>query len=237
MSNPGSLRLETPEGIDVEIRPAGPVARGLAITIDSTITLLVTGVAGFGLAQLSEAGAGLFLLLYFVVEWFYPVCFEVLNRGQTPGKKAMGLRVVSGDATPIGWNDSFVRNLLRVVDFLPFFYLAGLVSSLISGRFQRLGDLAGNALVIHATPLADQARPDARESAGSEMEAFGAARLPVPLPAAEQRAIVAWAERRGMLSEERSVELADLLVDLTGDSGESGRRRLFQIANGILGTE
>lgn len=235
MTRGSALRLETPEGIDLEIQPAGPVARGLALAIDATITSVVTTVSAISLSMLGEAGIGLYLVLYFVVEWFYPVLFEVLSKGQTPGKRALGLRVVSEDATPIGWNDSFVRNLLRVVDFLPFFYLTGLVSLMLTDRFQRLGDLAGGTLVVHADEGSDGLRRIGEP--GAATAGLGAARLPVPLPIEEQRAIVGWSERQSLLSEDRSIELSDQLAALSGSSGEEGRRALLRIANGIVGGE
>ena len=69
-------------------------------------------------------------------------------RGQTPGKKVLGISVINDDLSPVTLGTSMVRNLLRTVDFLPLFYLAGLVCMLSNQRFQRLGDLAAGTLVI-----------------------------------------------------------------------------------------
>jgi uncharacterized RDD family membrane protein YckC len=93
-------------------------------------------------------GIGFWMILLFVLEWFYPVLFEVLWHGQTPGKKAMGISVIHDDLTPVSFGTSLVRNLLRTVDFLPLFYLAGLITMLSNRQFQRLGDLAAGTLVI-----------------------------------------------------------------------------------------
>lgn len=232
MTPDATLRLETPEGIDLELRPAGPVARGLALSIDEAITQVASGIVGGALTYFGQAGVGVYLVVYFLLEWFYPVLFEVLRRGQTPGKQALGLRVVSADATPIGWSDSLVRNVLRVVDFLPAFYMTGLVSLVVTRRFQRLGDLAAGALVVH-----DERAVEPALLGGEADRRLGAARLPLPLAVDERRAIVGYAERQGALSPERAVELSDLLADVTGARGEAGRRQLVRIANGIAGGE
>jgi len=235
VTSDATLRLETPEGIDVELQPAGPVARALALLVDETIAQIGTIACAVLAATLGEAGVGAVLVIYFLIEWFYPVFFEVLRQGQTPGKQVMGLRVVSADATPIGWNDSLVRNLLRVVDFLPFFYLAGLVSLVVTRRFQRLGDLAANSVVVHDDRVADRTRNEDEEA--DPLERLGAAPLPLPLGVEERRAIVGFIEREAGLSDERAIELADLLEGVTGSRGEAGHRQLVRIANGIAGGE
>ena len=233
-----AIRLETPEGIDVELRPAGPVARGLAVLIDESIAQGGSIAILLAVLYLGEAGVGVYFVALFLIEWFYPVLFEVLRNGQTPGKSVMGLRVVSDDATPIGWNDSLVRNLLRVVDFLPFGYGAGLVSIVSTRRFQRLGDLAAGTLVVHADRVDDVQVPERSAERDAQAEAdrrLGAMPLPVPLVLDERRGIVSFAERQGDLSAERVLELSDLLEPVSGERGEEGRRQVVRIANGIAG--
>lgn len=170
------------------------------------------------------------MLVAFLIEWFYPVLFEVLRAGRTPGKAALGLRVVNANATPIGWNASLIRNLLRTVDFLPLLYLGGLVSMLLTQRFQRLGDLAADTLVVHAGHPAVGAGEPEEVAAG-----LGARPAPIALAPAEQRALLAFAERRGALSPERAVELADILEPLARARGDEGLATLLRIANGIAG--
>jgi len=225
-----SLRFETPEGIDLVVRPAGPVVRGLAFSIDESITWGGSAAVFGFLAFFGDAGIGVYLVLAFLTEWFYPVLFEVLRGGQTPGKSVMNLRVVNADATPIGWNASLLRNLLRVADMLPTFYALGLASMCLTERFQRLGDLAADTLVIHVT----QAQTSASDPAAASHE-LGAVVSPVPLDAEEQRALLGYAERHAELSADRAVELADVLEPLTGETGAAGRRALLRIANGVVG--
>ena len=153
--------IETPEGVDLEVVPAGPVVRMAAYLADLGIRLLVLVFVGAIAAVAGAFGQGLTLLVYFALEWLYPVLFETLRNGQTPGKKLMGLRVIRDDGTPVGWGDSALRNLLRTADFLPVGYALGLCTMLVSGRFQRLGDLAAGTLVV-----------------GSERPVLAASRIP-----------------------------------------------------------
>jgi uncharacterized RDD family membrane protein YckC len=197
--------FETPEGVDLGLRVAGPVPRALAFVLDTLIRYAVLFVLSMILLPLAELGIGAFLILLFLMEWFYPVLFEV-TRGATPGKKAMGLTVVHDNGTPIGWPASLIRNLLRVVDFFPLFYGIGLLSMLINRRFQRLGDLAAGTLVVYT----EAAR---RTDVTIEAEARA---LPVPLAVEEQRALLDFAERSTTLAPGRVEELAEIITDEHG---------------------
>src|SRR5690606_41046298 len=101
------------------------------------------------LGFLGRFGIGVYLVFLFLVIWAYPVAFEAMWDGQTPGKRAMGLRVVAADGAPIGWMAAFVRNLMRTVDMLPFGYAFGLASSLVDRWGRRLGDVVARTMVVH----------------------------------------------------------------------------------------
>jgi len=201
-----TIRLhETPEGVDLGLCVAGPVPRALALVADGAIRLAVYLVLS-PLLALSGFGLGLNLIALFLLEWLYPVSFEV-HTGATPGKRLLGLLVVHDDGTPVALPASLIRNLLRVVDFLPLFYGVGLVCTLVDRDFRRLGDLAAGTLVIHA-----QRRPaPGRAAAG----ATGIApRQPPPgLSLVTQQSILALRERAPRLSAARRIELAETLLD------------------------
>lgn len=203
----------------MELRIAGPVVRAAALAIDTLIKgalyLAMTPLLAF-----SGLGLGLVLLGIFLIEWFYPVFFELL-RGATPGKRAMGLQVVHDDGTPVSPAASVIRNLLRVVDFLPLFYGAGLVSTLIDRDFRRLGDLAAGTLVTHIEPRSARADIPEREPLP----------LPRPLPLETQQAILDYAERSGGLSPERRTELAEALSWLSRCKGPAAEEALLGYAN------
>jgi len=219
-------QVETPEGIDLVLRPAGLMPRALAFGLD----LLIRGAILLGafvlLGILGQFGAGLGTLLYFLINWWYPVLFEVLYQGRTPGKKAMGLRVVHDDGTPVGWASSLTRNLLRAVDMLPFAYCVGAVSCLCHGSFKRLGDLAAGTLVVYC----DEA-PKHPQLPEAEPE-----RAPFPLSLAEQRAVLDFAERGASLSGARRAELAGVLAEPLDSLPEHAEARLHGIARGLLGS-
>jgi uncharacterized RDD family membrane protein YckC len=146
--------LETPEGALLPLTPAGFGVRILAQTLDILIRFGISLVFVMIFSLLGRMGTGIALILTFLLEWFYPVFFEVTRNGRTPGKKWMGIRVVNDDGTPITFGPSLIRNLLRIVDFLPMMYLTGIIASLCNRQFKRLGDLAAGSMVIYEAPTA-----------------------------------------------------------------------------------
>ena len=220
-------RVEIPGGIHLEAQVVGPVARCFAFLIDLVIrgiVLMLLSLASV-LFGFSGIGGGFFLIFLFIIEWLYPVLFEVLARGQTPGKKILGISVVNDDLSPVTLGSSLVRNLLRTVDFLPLFYLVGLVSMLCNRRFQRLGDMAAGTLVI-STPRSAQAAPV------SDIEPLAP---PGNLLRNEQISIVNFLQRSSQLSEPRQRELAAILEGITHEAGEDGVERLHRIGAWYLG--
>lgn len=218
--------VETPEGIALELRPAGPAARGVAWALDMLIRIAVYLAAGTGLAFFGKAGIGILAILVFLLEWFYPVLFEVLWEGRTPGKRVMGLQVLMEDGRPEGWGPAMLRSLLMFVDFLPAFYGAGLMAMLAGKEGRRIGDLAAGAVVVHVPDPPSKKKP---ASGGRPLLP------PVPLSLEEQRAIAAFAERAPSLTPERAQELAGLLEPLTGLRGAEAVSRLQALAAGIRG--
>ncbi len=219
--------VETPDGIELALHPAGPIPRALAWLIDLVIRIGIMFALGMVLSFLGATGVALLILAWFVVNWWYPVLFEVLSAGATPGKKVFGLRVIHEQGTPVGWGPSIVRNLLRQVDFLPVAYAAGLVSMLCNQRFQRLGDLAAGTLVIY-TNIA--------EGRNSELPEGPIETPPLAFSPEEQQTLLSFAERSAKLNPERVGELADLLQPLTGETGADSAARVNAWARWIKGT-
>lgn len=215
--------IETPEGVELALRVAGPAPRFLAWSIDMLIRGAVYVALSISLSFLGRLGIGLLLISIFLIEWFYPVLFEVYRQGATPGKRSMGLRAVHDDGTPIGWPASLVRNLLRAVDFLPLFYGFGLVSMLLTGDFKRLGDLAAGTLVVYTEQAPVPPRlPTATPQAP-----------PVPLSTREQRAVIDFAERAALLTPERVDELGALAAPLTGIAASPGTPTQEESQDGV----
>ena len=217
--------IETPEGISLRLRAAGALPRAQAWTVDLLLRLAVLFVAMIPLSLFGKGGNGLAMLLMFALLWAYSVVCEVWMGGQTLGKRALGLRVVNADGTPVTWLPSVVRNLLRVVDALPGVYGVGLASTLIDPHARRLGDIVAGTMVIHVADL----------PAGQEIPALTALPLPLVLASDEQAALVEFAERAGQLTVQRQEELANLLTPLTGQRDTGAIRQLVAHANWLLG--
>ena len=202
--------VPTPEGFELTLRLAGPVPRSLAFVIDLMIRAGVYFVIALVLSQLKSTGFGMLMILAFLLEWFYPVVFEVWRNGATPGKRAFGLAVLNDNGTPVTFGASITRNVLRAVDFLPFLYAFGLVTMLLNRDFKRLGDLAAGTIVVYRDqPAVRGALPQARLVVPA-----------VPLTLAEKRAVLDFAERYATLTEERANELAGHAVPLVGTARE-----------------
>jgi uncharacterized RDD family membrane protein YckC len=150
------LVVVTPENVEVTFDLAGLGTRFLASLMDyvlvglvmlALILLLVYAFANLlGLTGTWLVAAC--ILLGFMVDWCYFIGFESGWRGQTPGKRRMGLRVLRAGGFPVDRRAIIIRNFMRAVDFLPGFYSAGVVSIFASSQNQRLGDMAAGTVVV-----------------------------------------------------------------------------------------
>jgi uncharacterized RDD family membrane protein YckC len=221
---------ETPEGIALALRPAGLVARMQAWLIDLLIRFGVFLVISMVASAAGRMGTGFLLIALFLLEWAYPVVFELGLGGATPGKRAMGLQVVMDSGLPVTPGASIVRNLLRAADFLPFLYAGGSLCMLLRPDFKRLGDMAAGTLVVYReTVRLHGALPQAEPGPPAR-----------PLTQGEQAAIVAWAGRAPRLTRERFEELAVLAHRVAGpglelSSPQAVTQRLLGVAHWVLG--
>ncbi|ALG68133.2 RDD family protein [Beggiatoa leptomitoformis] len=215
--------IETPEGVELTLHVAGPVVRALAWLVDSFIRLGFYFLISQFIFNLGELGIGFFLLIIFLGEWFYHVLFEIYHQGATVGKWLFGIKVLRDSGAPIGWSSSMIRNLLRVVDFLPIFNALGLISMIISKNFQRLGDIAAQTIVVYKeVPIKHLPLPD-----------VPACDLPYPLTLEEQQALISFAERVQILSAARTAELANIIKPVIAERETT--QMLYQFANGLVG--
>jgi uncharacterized RDD family membrane protein YckC len=221
--------VETPEGVDLALRLAGPIPRSLAYAADVSIRFLFYGFAGMSLSiVLGEVGLGVMVLLLGLGEVIYPVAFEVLGDGQTLGKRMLGIRVVNDDGTRIRWQASLLRNVLVAADALPGTYLFAIATMLASRRFQRIGDHAAGTLVVY-TERKPPPAPAGAASAAPEPP-------PIPLALEEQAAVLAFGARSGELSAARREELAGLAAPLLR-AGAPAAPQLEAIAAHLRGSE
>ena len=214
--------VDTPERVRFTHRLAGPGVRGVAWLLDLLLQgFVVTGLmlvltltsvfSGLG----GEAGTGAGLLVFFVVSWFYAALFEALWAGQTPGKRALQLRVVCTDGSAIGPREAVLRNLMRGVDGLPFAYVIGVIVATCDPRLRRIGDwVAGTMVVVEQrTQLLDAAAIEPPVTEGERQ----ALPIRVTLRGDERRAIEALLRRRRRLSTARAEEIAAVLGPRLGE--------------------
>lgn len=208
--------------------PAGLSARFYAFALDWLIRLAILYAVAIVAALMAGLGTALMLIVLFVLEWFYPVIFELTLAGATPGKRAFGLKVVMDNGLPITPAASITRNLLRTADFLPFLYGFAIVSILVRRDCKRLGDIAAATMVVH------KARAVPRITLHRIVPV-----APVrPLTPENEAAIVALAARASRMTGERLDELAALAASVSGDAGRSGpevTRRVLGVAQWVLG--
>jgi len=155
------LAIETPEHLVLELELAGVGSRIAAAACDAVLLSVVYMALGIGVATLqtrtgppgpwSTLAAVLVVLAAFLVFWCYFLLFEALNHGRTPGKQLMGIRVVMDTGHPITFAAAAVRNLIRVVDALPF-GLVGLAFVLFHPQNKRLGDIVAGTVVARDRP-------------------------------------------------------------------------------------
>jgi len=222
------VAAETPEGILLELRPAGMTARFCAFVIDELIIFGMLTAASMFLAFMGGYGRGLYLIFAFLLQWFYHVFFELSRSGATPGKRSMDLKVVMDNGLPITPAASITRNLLRVADFAPFGFLAATLSMLLRPDGKRLGDLAAASLVVHLPRPAPKATLDM-------VTPIAPAR---PLSLQDGSAVIALAGRAPTLTMERLDELAALAASVQGDANRPEgevTRRVLGVAQWLLG--
>jgi uncharacterized RDD family membrane protein YckC len=207
----------------LEFRLAGPIVRAAAWAIDALIRAVLYLALTLIMSLLGGVGMAVMLIGFFLIEWFYPVLFE-LQDGATPGKRMMGILVIQDNGTPVSPSASVIRNLLRTADFLPVLYATGLITMLLNREFKRLGDLAAGTLVVY--------RHEAKMPANPPSDSV--AKPPQDLNEDEQMTLLAFSERAEGLTADRREELADYLSEVTGQKGAKGVDTLYGYANWIL---
>jgi len=209
-----TVRLTTPERIVFQYPLAGPFRRAFAYAIDVAllIALVIAAVIASMLLSLgSISGVGPALVAYFVIVWGYSAFCEAVFNGQTLGKRLVGLRVVSDRGIPITGAQAVLRSLVGTIDGpLPFCYLLGLASMLLTRKFQRLGDLAAGTMVVVE---ARRGRAGVIQVELSSVEAL-LPWLPVRVAAGPElaRALSDYVQRRGRFGPARREEMAGHLA-------------------------
>ena len=188
------LQIDTPEQIALELPLAGIGSRFLGLAIDTLLqfALYVIGALAFAFAGFSGLnsvlsripsswGPAIFILFAFCVYWGYFAFFEILWKGQTPGKRLAKIRVIKESGRPINAYEAIARNLLRAIDALPGMYGVGIVCMMLNDQNRRIGDFVAGTVVVHdqrteeirpdwnTTPEAAQTSPQLAEVSSEEL--------------------------------------------------------------------
>lgn len=182
--------VETPEHVDVQFELAGVgsrVAAGLLDLILQTLGILGLWILGSTLiGDLFSPGtargwvSAVMILLTFCLAWGYFTLFEALNGGRTPGKQALGIRVVMDTGRSITPTAAVVRNLVRLIDcYVPVPFVPAIISMFLHPSNKRPGDMAAGTIVVRdhptdwtlgaALPAADATAPEPLESGPPEL--------------------------------------------------------------------
>jgi uncharacterized RDD family membrane protein YckC len=211
------VRIATPEGVELEFALGGIGSRLCARLIDLSIEAVAIVIAELifssAVDDSSLAGAvvaALGVLIGFAIIWVYDVTFETFNGGQTPGKRALGLRVVGEHGEPESLSTAAVRNILRIVDEFLTLWLGALISMVRSERTQRIGDHAAGTLVVKDRP---EEHPEVELSAGARERLEAAAAWDTTAVTDEELSVARYfLERRGQVARHARVHLAGELA-------------------------
>ena len=221
------LDVATPERVALDLPLAGIGYRSLAYLIDALVLFgvwatlffsasLVTRDLGVRFAGLSTLFQVLVIAGAFAAQWLSWTLFETFWDGRTLGKRAMRIRVVRLDGSPVGFFEAAVRNLLRVIDFLPAAYAVGICALLFTPRHRRLGDLLAGTVVVRDVQ--------------ADLDRYRQAEAPVAgtaLAAADAELVLDFLARASSLSPEpRAALTAQLLARFAPELTEEKRAQL-----------
>lgn len=156
MSYPQKLTIDTPEQISLEYEIAGPGSRFMALFVDlmiqvigGVVILIALLIAGISVVRSGTWVIAVYVAIAFLLQWGYFAAFEILWKGQTPGKRQAGIRVINETGREASTYEAVARNFLRVVDSIPGVYALGALVMFISPQNKRLGDYVAGTIVIH----------------------------------------------------------------------------------------
>jgi len=210
-----SVRLVTPERVEFSYTLAGPFRRAISYLIDTlvlSILIAVGVITSLVLTLGSPSGFGPILAIGFFLIWGYGAFCEGMFNGQTVGKKALGIRVMTVEGVPITGTQAALRNLIGAVDGpYPFLYMIGLTSMVLTSRFQRLGDLAAGTMVVVEESRFGSAVPRVEAGAFGNLPSL----LPLRVTAGSEmaRALSDYVRRRARFGRDRREEIARHLAE------------------------
>lgn len=214
--------IETSESVELQRPLAGIGSRALAGLLDALILGLVytslfllcwvAGVFSGGVSEVMNWVGAVLILVVFLIAWGYFILFELVMNGQSPGKKAVKMRVVQEEGAGLPFSASAIRNLLRVVDFLPMAYGIGIISMFCTKKAQRLGDLAASTVVVSEEQTDYAAHSDKKKQLFDDDQVEASTLEASGLTPTEYRLLHNYWIRRNQLSLEAREQLLPKLV-------------------------
>jgi uncharacterized RDD family membrane protein YckC len=220
-----TITIATPEGIELRLQLAGLGSRFMAGSADLVIQLILIAILAVVAGQGSSGAARVVLVIgSFVILLLYPILFEVLARGRTPGKRMVHLRVLRDSGAPVDLPASAIRNLMRLIDGPLLLYMPTVVGIAVTKRNQRPGDMAAGTIVTREHPPAKPAKtaktakpaaaaPGAGPVAGAEPAVAAEGWDTSAITPQEVAAVRRFLERRASLERGARRELAVRLAD------------------------
>ncbi|WP_327043957.1 RDD family protein [Microbispora sp. NBC_01189] len=204
----------TGEAVVVEVRVAQLPSRALAFLIDFVAqwtVLIVAAVLVSNASVLTDDALSVALIILFtvLVTVGYPVAFETLTRGRSPGKLALGLRVVSDDGGPERFRQALFRGLAGFLEFwTPFFGAPALITSLLNPRGKRLGDVFAGTIVIGERGPGETPPPEMPPALASWAATLELSGLSGELAATARQYLVRWHQLSPPMREEMGMRVA-----------------------------
>jgi len=210
---PRVVRVVTPENVTIEYELAGVASRGGAAAVDMLIQGVIMAVIisiKFALlwkskSPLSQSGTAALGIAGFLVFYGYYVFFETLWNGRTPGKRYARLRAVRDGGLPMDLASAAIRNLVRVIDFLPVMYALGLIFMIAGGSYKRLGDYAAGTMVVKERPDSPASHDLAEDSDSGHSDVISSLEL---ITTAEYQTAKRFIDRRAELLDSSRADVA-----------------------------
>jgi uncharacterized RDD family membrane protein YckC len=204
--------IATPEQVNISYQLAGLGTRFLATAIDAAIQaalilILVLAVyigeafgASIDTLMSREWYLALIIVLVALIYYVYFFIFELLLKGRTPGKAALKIRVVRMDGRAADVPGIVIRNLIRIIDYLPIFYIVGAICIFCDKHSRRLGDIVAGTIVVQDQRRATLSGILASQAQAKQSQAVLAQTLQMPLNNDEYAIVRDYLARRKQLA-------------------------------------
>lgn len=231
------IEIKTPEGVSFPLYPASPLLRAAALIIDFCCILVAINSVMMPIRLIStiskDSADGLAILVSFLITFGYYIAIEWFWDGRSVGKKLFHLRVIDQQGLKLAFSQVLLRNLLRVIDFMPLFYVTGGLTATLSPRWQRLGDIASGTLVIREQQIFE---PDLSKIVTDKYNSFRdypyfATKARAAISPDEAALICNFLQRRDYFNADVRIAICELMVNYCKSMVEFPHEALENLSN------